>query len=234
VPVDFDWPLNEVWSGFLMPDSLRMADCPDCDATGYSPGARVFADTFYPHMIPTFDRAAQERLAWHDKIGQAEVDNLIAAGRGRLLSGITAGAVNAAQRRRHHQHDAINRGILVRFRCERLGIEPLCSTCQGQGAVEAYPGQRAEEEAWERTEPPAGDGWQLWETVSEGSPISPVFPERDGLIEWLCSDAYRFGISRPLTRDAAEAFVSAGWAPTMIVRSDGQPVSGDEGFGAAR
>ena len=27
----------------------------------------------------------------------------------------------------------------------------------------------------ERREPPIGDGWQVWETVSEGSPVTPVF-----------------------------------------------------------
>lgn len=28
-------------------------------------------------------------------------------------------------------------------------------------------------------------GWQMWETTSEGSPISPVFPSKDDLAFWL-------------------------------------------------
>ena len=35
-------------------------------------------------------------------------------------------------------------------------------------------------------EPPVGEGYQLWETVTEGSPMSPVFPSLEELCEW-CS-----------------------------------------------
>lgn len=37
--------------------------------------------------------------------------------------------------------------------------------------------------------PPKGDGFQLWETTSEGSPVSPVFKTLDELCEW-CEDNY--------------------------------------------
>jgi hypothetical protein len=33
-------------------------------------------------------------------------------------------------------------------------------------------------------EPPEGDGYQLWENTSEGSPQSPVFTTLDELCEW--------------------------------------------------
>lgn len=33
-------------------------------------------------------------------------------------------------------------------------------------------------------EPPKGVGYQLWETVSEGSPVSPVFETLEQLCEW--------------------------------------------------
>jgi hypothetical protein len=36
----------------------------------------------------------------------------------------------------------------------------------------------------ELCEPPKGDGYQLWETTSEGSPVSPVFKTLDELCEW--------------------------------------------------
>lgn len=59
------------------------------------------------------------------------------------------------------------------------------------------------------TDPPSGDGWQVWEDVSEGSPVSPVFSEHGNVVLWLvehekCSPA------------AAEAFVKCGWAPSFI------------------
>ena len=28
VPLDFGWPLNKVWEGYLMPDSLKECPCP--------------------------------------------------------------------------------------------------------------------------------------------------------------------------------------------------------------
>lgn len=110
-------------------------------------------------------------------------------------------------------HDSINAWIAVRARCEREGNIVECSTCEGHGSLEAYPGQRTEAEAWEPTEPPTGDGWQLWETVSEGSPISPVFDSADGLASWM-SDLER-GRDRVPT-DVAAGFIKAGWAPTGI------------------
>lgn len=37
--------------------------------------------------------------------------------------------------------------------------------------------------------PPKGEGYQLWETTSEGSPVSPVFETLDELCEW-CESNY--------------------------------------------
>ena len=95
-----------------------------------------------------------------------------------------------------------------------------CPTCDGHGSLEAYPGQRAEADAWEPTEPPEGEGWQYWETVSEGSPISPVFATADGLSRWLQTE-YRWGSSGPLSKEAADNMVRVGWAPSMIADATG-------------
>ena len=100
---------------------------------------------------------------------------------------------------------------------ERWGI---CPTCDGHASLEEYPGQRDEAEAWEPIEPPTGEGWQYWETVSEGAPISPVFATAEGLSRWLQTD-YHWGSSGPLTKEQADGMVSAGWAPSLIVDSTG-------------
>lgn len=243
VPVDFDWPIGKIWDGFLMPESLHELNCRACGGEGYGPEARAIARTFYPHQIggPNADV-----LAWHDKLGQAEVDNLVAEGRLRTLVNReptddnprdwewvsvprAAAEVNEQNRRPGLDgHDAINRMILVEFRCKALGIPLRCPDCKGHGSVEVYPGQRADAEQWEETDPPIGDGWQVWETVSEGSPISPVFPDREGLIGWLMSPEYNWGTSRPLTREQAEAFTESGWAPTFIVSAATGLVNGEQ------
>jgi hypothetical protein len=41
-------------------------------------------------------------------------------------------------------------------------------------------------------DPPKGDGYQLWETTTEGSPISPVFETLDELCEWCEENATTF------------------------------------------
>ena len=73
----------------------------------------------------------------------------------------------------------------VRAHCVDLGLAHLCPTCKGNGETFDTPEAEAACEAWEPTEPPAGEGWQMWETVSEGSPISPVFATPEELAHWL-------------------------------------------------
>lgn len=228
VPLDFNWPLHKVWEGFLMPKELHLPKCDECDGDGYSAEARAIAQTFYAHQIGFGPEA--EALAWHNKIGQAEVDHLVAEGRLRVLrkreptadnprdwewvsEPRTAAEINAENTRGGmHGHDAINRMLLVAFRCDRLGIKADCAQCAGQGDI-GTDEQRKAIEDWKGAEPPSGDGWQIWETVSEGSPVSPVFPTRDALIEALVKDGH--------SRKAAENFAESKWAPSMVMSSAG-------------
>jgi hypothetical protein len=125
-------------------------------------------------------------------------------------------------------HDSINAMIVLRARCERDGISDTCPACKGHGSTEAYEGQRAEAEAWEPSEPPMGDGWQLWETATEGSPVSPAFATSADLAAWM-SDPER---GRDwVTPEAAARFIAQGWAPTMMGSPETGPVSGVEYVG---
>lgn len=204
VPMDFDAPLNKVWQGYVMPDDVRPPDCPDCDGSGYSPLARHMHATFYDHNV-------RENVGgWNDKLTQADVEALVEAGRLRHLVKReptednprahewitvprTAEEVNAAQRGDGRfmgecSHDGINVSILVQSRCERLGTSSLCPRCDGHGVLGTDKERQAYED-WAGTEPPTGDGWQLWETTSEGRPISPVFATADDLAAWCETDA---------------------------------------------
>ena len=226
VPLDFGWPLHKVWAGFMMPDSLELPTCAACGGEGYGPEARAVASTFYPHQVggPNADA-----LAWHDKLGQAEVDHLVEAGylrhcqvrqpdaeNPRLWEWVAvprlAADVNAAQAARRLLSelglDCGARYIAIEFRCDVLGIKKDCPACDGRGDVGTVD-QRVAAESWEGTGPPTGDGWQVWETVSEGSPVSPVFATRDELVAWLIGEGY--------TALAAERFAVGGWAPSMMI-----------------
>lgn len=75
---------------------------------------------------------------------------------------------------------------------------------------------------------PKGEGWQAWETVSEGSPISPVYATATELVDWAVGPDGQLGIGgTPVSRKASEAFVREGWAPTMVVQG-GEVVGGVE------
>ena len=65
----------------------------------------------------------------------------------------------------------------------------LCTECKGSGID---PLVKEKYTAWERCDPPKGDGYQLWETTSEGSPCSPVFKTLDELCEYAESNCYTF------------------------------------------
>jgi hypothetical protein len=45
-------------------------------------------------------------------------------------------------------------------------------------------------------QPPPGDGYQLWENTSEGSPISPVFKTKEELATWCESSATIWGSNK--------------------------------------
>ena len=51
----------------------------------------------------------------------------------------------------------------------------------------------------DKIDPPEGEGYQCWETCSEGSPISPVFLTLDGLLDWLMANPK--GVTENLTRE---------------------------------
>lgn len=84
-------------------------------------------------------------------------------------------------------HDAINQDLAVNEMYERLGFGPYksgwCQECEGEGQFLTDP-------AWVRYDPPEGEGWQLWENATEGSPISPVFSDEQTFRGYLLSEGY--------------------------------------------
>lgn len=291
VPLDFDWDWadsRKVWDGYVMPDSLREADCPDCK-NGYSPHAQRLFDQWYGNVLfdpastgstplthetpavrafaernvtsaPDFYGAGERavvrealRLAdlwngqWCHHLAQEDVDALVAgnrlwdftrtwsreAGWQKIEPPVvpTAAQVNEWSLQ-GLGHDSLNAGIVIRARCEREGVDPICATCGGHGSLEAHEGQRAESEAWEPTEPPEGPGYQLWETVSEGSPITPVFATPEELARYMVSHRWgRQSNTMASSYDVALKFVQAGWAPSGVFSPEHGHEDGVEAIG---
>lgn len=237
VPLDFDWPLNERWSGYLTPDRLREPRCTACCGAGTTPAFQWLerVGLMLDQLISDVDEQAAGKPLhpWLDEDSYPPTNSAVVERRqGFMVKYETlrpsADIIEFAQalvaddeyedsRVIGRGRFAQNRYAITRGLVRAAGMPEgwgTCAACEGHGSIEAYEGQRAEAEAWEPTEPPTGDGWQLWETVSEGSPVTPVFSTREGLVDHLSSDAY----PRRLTRDEAEGLVSAGWVPSGIAK----------------
>jgi hypothetical protein len=116
----------------------------------------------------------------------------------------TAAEINTWSRGGGFGHDAINAGVCVRARCAREGVPLECVRCHGSGAIWPSPKVEKQHEDWEPTEPPIGDGYQLWEDCSEGSPVSPVFASLDELCAWAAEHATTFADFRATTEEWRE------------------------------
>ncbi len=144
-------------------DSRKCDRCED----GYHPDARWIVDSFYNHSSPfaagqqptnevlarygqAFTQFCQEikllaRQEWHLDITEDEVQALIAEN--RVPADSTAAQINQNYRT-GLGHDGINRSILIRRRCERLGVPLTCRVCGGQGYQYTSPNAHVELTLW--------------------------------------------------------------------------------------
>src|SRR5208337_372950 len=142
---EFELPLDELneVANFYFSVERESVRCVSCDETGYASKAKTIADAFYDfegrgtrwcHSI-TLDEAQAlvdgGRLCtkWNGKtwdkpvVDQAFVDKV----NGANSDGSPAfGGYN---------HDAINRHMLIKQRCKRLGYPVTCPECDGHGYV---------------------------------------------------------------------------------------------------
>ena len=239
VPLDFDWPLNKVWKGFINP---RYKKCPEDQKTCFTGqtadrcwldaicwfittvaddaldgGRRLKNGGKWPHpYLSEFQQAPHHSPP--SKLGMAEslrwLQNKQAIN--ELVLPPTKAFVEFYKALTKEQESFFGfMGGSGTYRIEQALLRAaglpddwgLCPVCKGEGqdpaVKEAY-------DSWKAEDPPTGEGWQLWETVSEGSPISPVFPTRDTFIAYLVKEGY--------SQKAAENFAKDGWVPSMIVQ----------------
>lgn len=273
VPLDFAWPLNETWGGYLMPRELCAGSCGACGGNGHSERGQQLNDQWYgnapfkpedngstpltwdtpvvyDHAKRNVERnpefygveemeirreacrlAAYWNRCWANHLNAEDVAALIEGdrlwdftrdyvqGAGWVpkdpMPVVTPEMVNEWEIR-GMGHDGINSWVVLKARCVREGVAPECGSCGGSGAAWRDDDHKAANEAWERVDPPTGDGWQVWETVSDGSPVSPVFATAEELIAHLQEPGQVATRERPLSEAAARAFVGDGWAPSAI------------------
>ena len=223
VALDFDWPLNKVWRGFLNPFYRKCPDCKNGNTQSYAALERLVRilmiagedsvirpKDYVPNgRQQTMPWGSHERNFPHPYLLEAGIDEP-----GTELHELTGGLAGRPPRV-PFGHDSSDSWSACKAIIKAAGLDPevwgICPTCKGNAED---PATKEQSDAWKEEEPPAGEGWQLWETVSEGSPISPVFPTRETFVEYLVSQG---GYSRA----AAEGFSEQGWAPSMVIVQQG-------------
>jgi hypothetical protein len=271
VALDFNWPLNKVWGGFLNPWYRFSAKCEACDGTGLSSAAKHLQDQWYGYapftptergskpFLPTDEAIVRfakrncapfggggvereaERLCrlfnseWMHHLNADDVAALIAANRLHDFTHDWAPGKGWTPKDPPYiptpeevntwslfgiGHDGINCWVVIKAECERLGLECTCPVCKGEGAIWQSPEAKQKCEEWEPTEPPAGEGYQIWETVSEGSPISPVFATPEELARHMAGT--QWGADRGTSYETWLAFINGpGWSISMVAGPDG-------------
>jgi hypothetical protein len=186
VPLDFAWPLKTTWKGYLNPHYRK---CPDCE-NGSTADAEWLEAIIHLLMIAGPDGTKGTLHPWLADLPlrpkhppTPRMAELTARLAGREPSPFIG-------------HDACDKWAAQKAVLKAANLSEdwgTCPTCKGDAidpsAAEAY-------EAWKEEEPPAGPGFQLWETTSEGSPVSPVFDSLDALCSWAETHATTFGSSK--------------------------------------
>jgi hypothetical protein len=292
VALDFSWPMDKVWEGYLNPYAGLSVKCQTCDGKGTrpemqrltdlwygytdfkpedrgsvpllwdSPGVYAFASrnvnnfpNFYldsrnierQYWLECFESALSgwrltkeeaikcegQRLAdlwnrqWAHHLNADDVAALVEGGR---LYDFTHDFVPGEGWKPKENfvmptpqqvndwsltgfgHDGINQWVVCKAEAKRLGIETHCPDCDGEGSNWPSPELETLHANWTPSEPPEGEGYQMWENVSEGSPISPVFQFRGALAHWLSKYRSLDGNYRQWMN-----MIEDGYAPSIVV-----------------
>jgi hypothetical protein len=232
VALDFDWPMKKIWQGFINP---HFVPCPNPGCHGGATTAEKWVFSLCRLLAMMGEESIQAGRPMHPYLcrlphiptkgerlpdGEYEIVPPTPAVRDFVLK-LAAYGRHAPRKHDRPIEDDYNREHDIYRALLRATELPedwgTCKTCDGDNL---NPAVKDAYEAWTTTEPPAGPGWQVWETVSEGSPVSPVFPERGALVEWLVKQGY--------SRKAADAFaVDGGSVPSMMI-ADGKLYSNIE------
>jgi hypothetical protein len=194
----------------------RYNECPACEGSGYNTETKKLSDDWYSHLRTDGKEGWQHHLEQEDVQALLDKNRLwdftrvprnneqraivmqrIADGHNPWLPENNGYIPTAEEVNRWSRwgmgHDSSNKRTCVEARAKRTGIWGHCDVCDGAGELWHSPEIKKAAEEWEHIEPPAGEGYQLWEETSEGSPISPVFDSFDALCDWAADNATTFG-----------------------------------------
>lgn len=206
VPLDFDWPIDKVWEGFLNP---HYSECPHCHK-GYT-NARIRLQEIVSLLSLAGSDNLEGRNYPRSKAVSSHPNRVPSNDINELLQGLSGRAPSPFT---GYNCYAIECKIIsaAGLNHEEWG---LCQYCSGEGV---NPEVREVYEAWESYEPPEGVGYQLWETTSEGSPITPVFENFTDLIKWLVENGR--GLTKNFSEEDWLAALQSGCPTIDIITKD--------------
>lgn len=188
VPLDFNYPLNKVWEGYVNP---HYKECPQCK-NGYTNARLRLSALVRLIMLSSSDSLKQENHPYFEQIRMSGISDIVPS---PDMIELTEG-LSGRKRSWPMGHDSSDSWAAEKKIIEAAGLSDewgICKHCNGEAidrkVKEAY-------EAWQEYDPPTGEGYQLWETTSEGSPTSPVFSSFDELCEWCEGNAFTFASFR--------------------------------------
>jgi len=145
VPLDFEWPMNVTWPGFLRTGIRR---CPDCEG-GSTIDARWLEIILHLLLMCGEDRRGRPMHPWLLQLPLAP-DQPTTARFAELTTGLAGRGPSI------FGHDCLDRCRAQRAILKAAGLPEdwgTCKTCSGSGT---HPEDQAAEDAWESTPPPKG------------------------------------------------------------------------------
>lgn len=181
VPLDFHWPMTQAWKGYLNPFAKK---CPDCEGYGATTGYRRLSDFTRLMVLSACNAKSGTQHPYFNDDAWGSGHQVTSRDFAELMEGLAGGEISHYGDKEWQIQKAILKAAGMP---EDWGTCPTCK--EGDGI---HPDFRERYEQWQEYEPPEGPGWQMWETVSEGSPISPVFETPEELANWCAVNATIF------------------------------------------
>jgi hypothetical protein len=180
VSLDFDWPLHMPWKGFVPPYTAQK--CLACEGSGYNPVTLKMRD-----QISRYIPITQEVL---DILLKEKAVRVLSDSGYKPVETISLEKVNeylTSDRRARFDLGVydISDFNLLKACATVKGAWGMCKYCNGTGEIWHSKEIELLSCSFEGYAPPTGEGYQLWENVSEGSPISPIFEKPEDLAKWI-------------------------------------------------
>jgi hypothetical protein len=222
VPLDFDWPKDKIWHGFINPHYKVCGVCDHGQTIARNQLERL--SSMISWLGYSTMRGGHD---WHPMFDSFMRPSPIDPKLFEVIDGLVRAGSVIKHKKHKYKGDREPEGLtglgsgddysITLLLLEQAGLPLNWGICKACGGDNIDASVKAAYEAWKQTEPPTGPGYQIWETVSEGSPISPVFENIDAAVTWLVGGGY--------SRKAAEAFMKQGWVPSMVmINNPGEPL----------